>query len=251
MKALVTFAVDTELAPWRRRHNFRRVAGADYPLYEGQIGDTAVRAVLTGIGPGHATRVMPAVLRDRPDICVSSGFAGALRPEYRAGEILAARAVSVAGDAVLSCEESLLALALRCGARPVELFRTSETLVRTTLENLRMSLEADAAEMESYAVLAEAARWGVPAVAIRAISDLAAEELPYELDRARGRDGRVRWSGLLAQVARHPGRLPALVRLGRRCRRAAASLAQFLDQFVGAAHSWMSLAELSCDVAAT
>jgi hypothetical protein len=45
--------------------------------------------------------------------------------------------------------------------------------------------------------------------------------------------------------------LPALVRLGRQCRRAAASLALFLGQYVGAWQSWMSQSELSCEVTAT
>jgi adenosylhomocysteine nucleosidase len=252
VKVLVTFAVETEFAPWCRLRRFRRTSLDAVPVYEGRLDAAELRVVLTGIGPRHATRTVRAVLSDAPDLCISSGLAGALKPEQRVGEILVARATSFAPvDSLIRSEESLIELAAGCGARPVEMFRTSDRLVRTAREKSRMGLEADAVEMESYAVLAEAARWGVPAVAIRAIGDTFDVDLPYEFDRALDRHGQIRLSGLLAQIAQRPQRLPALVRLGRQCRRAAASLALFLSQNVGARQTRMSQTELSCEVAAT
>jgi len=252
VKVLVTFAVETEFAPWRRLRDFHRTSLDAIPVYEGRLGAAELRVVLTGIGPRHATGIVRAVLSDAPDLCISSGLAGALKPEQRVGEILVARATSFASDdSVIRNEESLIELAVGCGARPVEMFRTSDSLVPTAREKSRMGLEADAVEMESYAVLAEAARWGVPAVAIRAIGDTLDVDLPYEFDRALDPHGQIRLSGLLAQIAQRPQRLPALVRLGRQCRRAAASLTLFLDQYVGAWLSWMSQSEYSCEVAAT
>jgi hypothetical protein len=131
------------------------------------------------------------------------------------------------------------------------MFRTSESLLRTAGEKQALGLEADAVEMESYAVLAEAAQWGVPGVAIRAISDGAGEDLPYDFDRARDPDGRIRLLGVLAEIARRPHRLPALLRLSRQCRHAAAFLTQFLDLLIGAWQAGISEFELYDEVGAT
>ncbi len=252
MKVLVTFAVDTEFAPWRRLRNFRRAPLGGMTIHEARIGDAQVRVALTGIGPGPAGRAARAALSDRPDFCISTGLAGGLKPAYEVGEILAAQAICFGGgEDILRSDESLLDEATRCGATRVEMLRTSETLVLTAEEKYALGVEADAVEMESYAVLAEAARWGVPGVAIRAISDGAGEDLPYDFDRARDPGGRIRLPGMLAQIARRPHRLPALLRLSRQCRHAAALLAQFLDLYVGAWQAGMSESELFDEVGAT
>ncbi len=87
--------------------------------------------------------------------------------------------------------------------------------------------------MESYTILAEAARCGVPAVAIRAISDTVDFDMPYDFEQARDAQGQIRIVGILAQVLRQPAGLPALLKLARDCRFAARRLADFLDAFAG------------------
>ena len=72
--------------------------------------------------------------------------------------------------------------------------------------------------MESYTILAEAARYGVPAVAVRAISDTADFDMPYDFESARDARGQIRIGGVLAQVLRRPSGLPALFTLARDCR---------------------------------
>jgi len=80
VKVLVTFAVETEFAPWRRLRDFHRTSLDAIPVYEGRLGAAELRVVLTGIGPRHATGIVRAVLSDAPDLCISSGLAGALKP---------------------------------------------------------------------------------------------------------------------------------------------------------------------------
>ena len=100
-------------------------------------------------------------------------------------------------------------------------------------EKRDLGRQAEAVEMESYTILAEAARYGVPAVAIRAISDTADFEMPYDFGRARDVRGQIRMACVLTQVLRHPSRLPALLALARDCRHAARQLANFLDAYTG------------------
>jgi len=252
MKVLVTFAVETEFEPWRRLRNFRRIALAPHPIHEARIGESTVRVLLTGMGGENARRAMQVALADPPDLCISSGLAGALKPGYRPGEILAARHVSdVRGRRLCGTPAELLAVAADCGANVVDLFLTSNRVVRESQEKRWMGQFADAVEMESEAVLTEAARRGVPGVAIRAIGDTCELNLPYEFDRAVDPRGRIQFSGLLAQVVRRPHGLPALVRLGRQCRRAAASLSQFLDIYAGSPALRINVSALESPVAAT
>src|SRR5882762_11512693 len=233
MNILVTFAVEAEFAPWRNRRKFRRLPG-DWPRFEAQFGGARVRAVLTGMGQAHAREAARRMLPDRPDICISTGLAGALRSGYRPGDIVAARLVSEVGEPVaVASHPELLAVAVDCGARQVERFATSRTLVARADEKLRLGKQAEAVEMESYTILAEAARYGVPAVAVRAISDTLDFDMPYDFENARDSRGHIRVGGVIAQVLRRPFGLPALLTLARNCRVASRQLASFLDVFTG------------------
>jgi adenosylhomocysteine nucleosidase len=233
MNILVTFAVKAEFAPWQNRRKFQRLPG-DWPRFEAQFGGAHVRAVLTGMGRTHALEAAHRALLDRPDICISTGLAGALRSSYHPGDILAARLVSEVGEPVaVASHPELLTTAVDCGARQVERFATSRTLVGRAKEKSQLGRQAEAVEMESYTILAEAARYGVPAVAVRAISDTVDFDMPYDFERARDTHGEIRIGAILAQVLRRPSGLPALLALARDCRLAARHLADFLDAYTG------------------
>jgi adenosylhomocysteine nucleosidase len=233
MKILVTFAVHAEFAAWRKKGYFHQVARRPFPLYVGEVGPSAVRVLLTGIGGDSASEAIRWALSGATDLCISSGFAGALRPDFSVAETLAARVVCRAGrELAVASDRYLFAAACDAGARPVDRFMTSRHLAVRADEKMSLSSEADAVEMESYVVLAEAARRGVRAVSVRAISDSASSSLPFDFDRMRDARGAIRLRSLLAQLVRKPQQLPALLRLARDCRLASAHLAEFLDQYL-------------------
>jgi adenosylhomocysteine nucleosidase len=244
MKILVTFAVPTEFAPWRRQHEFQQVSSEPFPLYAADIRVSAVRVLLTGVGTAAAARAMRFALASPADLCISSGFAGALRSDINVGEILAARLVRRAEkDLAVASDHQLLAMAGEARARQVDRFLTAERLIVTAAGKSALVDEADAVEMESFMILAEAARHGVRAVAVRVVSDAANTSLPYDFDRALDSKGRIRLSALIAGVVRHPQQIPALLRLGRDCRQAAQNLAGFLDQYLSLLDSRMNLSQ--------
>jgi adenosylhomocysteine nucleosidase len=233
MNILVTFAVQAEFAPWQRRRSFRRAPG-EWPVFESEFGGAKVRAILTGMGQEHALAAVRRVLPERPDICISTGLAGALRTGYRPGDVLAARLVSEVGEPVaVASHRELLSTAIDCGARQVERFATSRTLVGRAEQKRSLGSEAEAVEMESYTILAEAARYGVPSVAVRAISDTVEFDMPYDFEGARDSRGQVRIGNIVSQVIRRPSGLPALLTLARDCRVASRHLADFLDVLTG------------------
>jgi nucleoside phosphorylase len=239
LKILVTFALETEFAPWRKLRTFRRVGGESHALYEAQIGEAQVKVALTGIGSENARRALRSVLLFAPDIVISSGLAGSLKPVHGLGQILAATAVrDVQGNRQIESDPALLDLAANHGVRRVEMFATVEKIVHTASQKRRLSFEADAIEMESFSVLSEAKAFGIPAVAIRSISDDANEDLPLNFDGIADEQGHIRFGKVIGRLARVPHRLPGVLRLGRQSRRGAENLAKFLDAFAGslAAH---------------
>jgi adenosylhomocysteine nucleosidase len=233
MNILVTFAVRAEFAPWQRRRNFLRVRG-DATVFEAAFGGAKVRAVLTGMGPEHALAAAKRALSDKPDLCISTGLAGAAREGYRVGDVLAARLVSEVSEPVaVASHRQLLATAIDCGARQIERFATSSALIARPEQKRAIGEQAEAVDMESYMILAEAARCGVPALAVRAVSDTCEFEMPYDFAHALDAQGQIRTAKVLALVMRKPSGLRALMRLARDSRAASRRLALFLDAFIG------------------
>ena len=210
-----------------------RVAG-DWPVFETMFGSVRVRVVLTGMGQGHALKAAQRFLAEKPEICVSTGLAGALRDGYYPGDVVAARLVSEVGEPVaVASHRELLSTAVDCGARRIERFATSKTLITRAEQKRQLSAQAEAVEMESYTILAEAARHGVPGIAIRAVSDAADFDLPLDFERATDGRGQIRGTSVVSQVLRRPSALPGLLKLARDCRLASRRLADFLDAYAG------------------
>jgi len=233
MKILVTLALENEFAPWRRLRGFKRIAGTNYAAYDGNVDSADVRVVLTGIGAVHAKPVVANALQWLPDVCISSGFAGSLRTTYCVGDVLAAREVmEMESGRTIAMDHDLLAAAEKRGIRTIGRLLSSANMVPTAEGKSRLGSMAEAVEMESFAVLTEAASRNVPAIAIRAISDLADEDLPMDFSRVLDQQGNMSGSKIARSLARAPHKLPALLRLGRNSQRAAAKLAESLDAYI-------------------
>jgi adenosylhomocysteine nucleosidase len=244
MKILITFAVPAEFSAWRRHHDFRQVARDPFALYFTEIGGSPTRVLLTGVGARAAEQAVRWALETPADLCISSGFAGALRSDLKVGNVLAARVVRRAEkELAVASDQELLGAACNVGARHVERFLTSERLVVSAAEKALLASEAEAVEMESFVILAEAARRGVRAVAVRATSDNVAASLPCNFDRALDDRGRICVSAILAAVARRPQRIPGLLRLARDCRIAAQQLAEFMDDYLSLLNVRMDLSQ--------
>jgi len=248
MKILVTFALDNEFAPWRALRKFRPSRWGPVDVFLSDIGACELAVILTGAGPRQAALAISKMIRQDPDfatICISSGFAGALRPEYAVEQIVAARTVvsedrpeTTGRDAsetspAIDGSSALISFASANGATVVEKFYTAGRVVGSALEKNRLGGIADAIEMESYEILRGAASVGIPAIAIRAVSDSSNEDLPFDLNGVFTDEGRVSIPRVIGQLAQHPQSLPGLVRLGQNSRAAAESLARFLESYAG------------------
>jgi len=258
MRILVTFAVEAEFAPWRKRHDFRSFEVVDKAeAYSANISGIEVIVGLTGIGPEAASkRTCDFTWGEVLDVCITSGFAGALRPEYQVADILAAREI-VAGEKrgqqlgrKIESTQRLLKIAASCGAKVVDRFYSSPSAIRTAQDKAAIRELADAVEMESFEVLSEAFAWMSEGIALRAVSDTADEDLPLDFDQAVTEEGELSVARLAGQIVRKPSAIPGLIRLGKRSGEAARRLADFLDAFV-AVLAGKPVAVVSKEVATT
>jgi adenosylhomocysteine nucleosidase len=235
LKVLVTFAVDDEFAPWRKLRNFQRIEEArNIEAYRSSIGDLEVCVLLTGIGGEKAwVDATKLIWNLDVDICISTGLTGGLRPEHKVGEVVAARQVEATSwKRRIDCDAEMIATAIRCGAKEVQLMYSTDHVVGSIAEKNELGKLADVVDMESGDILYEAMAFGARVIAIRAISDSSDEEMPIDFNRVVNKAGDVSIPRVLGEVLKRPTSLPSLMRFGRQSRAVAESLARFLDRYV-------------------
>jgi adenosylhomocysteine nucleosidase len=258
MKILVTFALENEFAPWRDMRQFRAERWGATEAYFTEIGEAQLGVVLTGVAARQAwveaTKVFWSEF-ESVACCISSGLSGALKPAYQVGQVLVARTLRTAErhadlkSDTLRSDESLVNVASANGATVVEAFYTSSRLIASAVEKQKLETRADAVEMESFEIVKEAQAFGIPAVAVRAISDSASESLPLDFGRVMDDFGRVSTPRVLGEVLRKPRAIPGLIRLGQQSKRASESLADFLDRYVAAVAAKQQFAGASMSAA--
>lgn len=241
MRILIAFALENEFSPWRALRKFRRSKWNKADVFQAEVGAAHVNVLLTGVGMLHASLAIAKVAlgeAETVECCISAGLAGALQPGYQIGQILAAREV-VAGRALpdsdgrsLQCSPPLVSFAEDCGASVADRFYTSDHVISRAEEKQHLGMTADAVEMESFAVLSKARADGVPGIAIRSVSDTVDEDLPLDMNEVFTADGKVSIPRVLGQAAIRPRSIPRMLKLGHNSKRAAESLAAFLDRYI-------------------
>jgi phosphorylase superfamily protein len=132
---------------------------------------------------------------------------------------------------VFTCDAGLVERAAACGAKTVQRFLTSPSVIVSATAKKALGAHGDAVEMESAGVLAAASAVNVPAVAIRVVSDDVGQDLPLDLNRVLNPKGKVRPVRLLSSIAAQPSSLRGLLQLAEDSRRALAGLTAFLDRY--------------------
>lgn len=236
MRILVTFAVEAEFAPWRKRRKFRKLSDSEFTSALSPVTDHEVSALLTGIGEATAEAAIARSVffaSARPDVLISSGFAGALKEQFAPGAIVApAKARTLKNHANVDSDIAMRDEAIRLGAAPIENLITLDRLVKTSEEKERLAFFGEAIDMESAIVMSRFANADVPVAAFRVISDGASEDLPVDFDRCLTPQGGIKPMSLVNQLVRRPGNLPNLVRFGKQSYDAAQKLADFLERLV-------------------
>lgn len=184
-------------------------------------GRKDVEILVTGMGARNAERAIKAALEKiSPAQVFSCGFAGALNPALRIGDVVFDQSTTA---------PKVFARLTASGARPVA-FHCSTTVAVTAAAKTQLLKEtgADAVEMESRVIQKACAARKVPCVTLRAISDTAAEDLPLDFNTLLDDEEQLSSSKLTLAILRAPHKIPALMRLGRNSARAAKELSTAL-----------------------
>ena len=167
------------------------------------LGSEAIRVVHTGIGRAAAAGAMRTLLAEhQPTAIVASGFAGALDPALRIGDVIVA--TNRSSPAFLECCRARWKSDGRMVFGPLE---TTDRVVEGVEEKAQLarSSAAVAVDMETSAIHAACLEAGVPLLAFRAISDTVDRPIPlpfaisYDLERQRPRPLATAW-----YLARNP-----------------------------------------------
>jgi len=152
---------------------------------------------------------------------ISIGLAGALKPQLKVGDIVQP---AVIRDAVDN-----LKIETRLGKGT--LVTASVVASRAYKQQLAEQFQADAVDMEAYAVADVAQVYGVPFAAIKAISDELHFEMP-PLNRFVTPEGQFRTGAFALHVAARPWLLSQTMVLGRNSATAIAALTKRLQNVV-------------------
>jgi adenosylhomocysteine nucleosidase len=176
--------------------------------------------VCGGIGPEAARRATEAVIAlYRPELVQSVGFAGALDPSLKVGQIFIPSRVIDASDGSSAETNTGNGVLLSFGSiAGVE-----------QKKKLAQHYGAQAVDMEAAAVARGAQTHGIAFRAVKAISDAADFEMP-EMDRFVGYDGQMHTVKLVASWGLRPWLWPKVIALAKNSAAASRALCRELDQ---------------------
>jgi len=226
----IVAGVPEELAVLRRRlTGASEIPTAAGRATRGTLGGREVVLAVAGDGAARAERSLEALLDAVPCSAVLGvGVAGGLTDDLPVGSLVVASSV-VSGDGVEQLPEpGCVAAAKRHGARPARVV-CADGLAGTAVDKARLREQAgDGAavvDLESAAWARSASQRGLPWSVLRVVSDAWDEDLPGFLLRAQRPDGSVARGRVAFGAIAVPTRIPTLVRLAARVRRASSRLA--------------------------
>ncbi len=182
-----------------------------------------VTILFTGIGKKNAENAVRKFLEhNSPDLVLTCGFAGALKPDLILGAVLFATEDDGLGKRVE-----------KAGATSAKFFCANRmAITETEKKKIYRESGADAVEMESEAIQFVCREKRIPSATLRVISDTAEEDLPLDFNELSKPDLNLHYGKLAWAIAKSPRKIGALLRLQKRCRFAAEQLAKVLLKII-------------------
>ncbi len=211
----------------------RNVTRMNWPVHWARAASLEGREIwmaANGAGPLRSAAIVEAALLESGglpsalDAIVSIGFCGALDPGLRVGGIVVASAI-VGPSGEFAAAQPVSSLAFTCGP-VVSIDHVAQTAGEK--KELRAS-GAIAVEMEAAGMAPKVREYEVRFFCIRSVSDLAGEGFSVDFNSVVRPDGRFDVARiLLAAVSKPWTRVPELLRLRSRCRKASETLGDFV-----------------------
>ena len=218
-------AVRHEIAPCAALLSLRRCG----IRYTGCVDGRRIVAMISGVGETRAVRALEDVVgAERPARLVHLGFAGALNPALRVGDVPEFSGVvdESGGRVGIGVEQPQARPKVEAtGDGPTLL--TAQQLADSTAMKRKLFERhgACAVDMETYAVARRAAEMALPLTVLRAISDDADTVVPAAALSWVNADGSIDAWAATRHLARRPWLVGPVMRLKQGCDRAAERLA--------------------------
>src|SRR6266576_348217 len=208
----ITFALPAESSGIVNTLQAKRLSRENgVSLVFGEIQGEKIAVFHTGVGrPRSRQTIEPFFQLIRPQMLISSGFAGGLTDELRVGDVIIAENFS---DPMLSRQ----IVDRGRDIRRVKLL-TVEQMVDSLEERARIARQDSAAaiDMETDVIAQACAKYDVPIVSLRVVSDSPAAPFPappdvlFDLNRQR-----TNFRRLIPYVLAHPSAIGRLIRFAR------------------------------------
>tara|TARA_Y100000310_G_C20623704_1_gene784692 strand:+ start:880 stop:1593 length:714 start_codon:yes stop_codon:yes gene_type:complete len=157
-------------------------------LTTSQVIDNDIGVIVSGAGQENAKIAINKLCQEyKPDCIISSGFCGSTKDNVHPGDVVMATGVYHENQhlsmdtARLTGRKSLAELSLNYHLGNVQTFDA----VVYSRENVREDITA--VDMESYALVSEAANYGVPVMIARIVSDVVPETKPTLFPKVQAR----------------------------------------------------------------
>ena len=212
-------------------------------LFKGKHSHRDILLLQTGMGQEKAERAARFILDRYPfTALISFGFAGALSPELKAGDLILCRKLQCGARPVVAeayySDFGLLTLAGQAGAETGGRVHqgSSVTMAKLVTESqekrvLGLIFGAEVVDMESYWLARLASARKIPFLAVRAISDTLTQSLP-PFDRFLDANEKLLWPETIPYFLAHPEALAKLYRVYVNMRQARTNLTYFLEALI-------------------
>ncbi len=230
----IVCALPIEMSTFLARcDHVRKYTGSNFVFRGGRYDGIRIVVVESGTGQARARRATHALIdAHSPKWVLSCGFAGALAPNIRVGDVVVPNSIVDGQEQILMIDVGFPANANQ-GIHIGRLL-THDVIVRLVTEKQQFAArhQAIAVDMESLAVAQVCRERGVRFLGVRVISDDLSHDLPAEVLSLMGPTGTTRVGAAMAAILSRPSSVTDMWKLRKSALIAAKRLATFLDGVV-------------------
>lgn len=181
---------------------------------DGCLNHNELLNFVSGTGPAAATRAASQAVKAGCDTLVSYGYAGALDPALRAGDLIFGLSVSNEETTLESDRDAIQQLISKIekmqgfGAHSSRLY-ASPSIVKTEAQKSKLRRKGGwgAVDMESFAIGCVAQQHCLSFLIVRAIVDTADVSLPDNISKMVDESGAIRRTTALWEILKNPSEL--------------------------------------------
>jgi adenosylhomocysteine nucleosidase len=221
--------------------DYGKISVNRFTLYNFSLTGNQCSLIESGVGMKRAEEATQLLVTSvRPDVMISFGFGGAVKPGIVVGDL------AIAGKSILyqdgqadssntillslpqSARQTLASAGKKGGFTVYESdFLTVDRILnkREFSGKLPPDISNPVLDMETWAIARVAEQQEIPLIALRAISDAGDEELDFSMDQLTDAEMNIRISKVIGTIVRTPRIIPQLIRLAVNCRFAGRNLA--------------------------